>query len=105
MKIVIFQEDEEEDVIDDGQLEVDRQIQANREKMFEAMSKKKKPSSGGVRSPKASKAGGKAGKKATTWDKTVFGGSVKSGTYYTYFQIDRLLSHLGKNSPKPLNIR
>ena len=92
-------------MIDDDQLEVDRQIQANREKMFEAMSKKKKPSTGGVRSPKASKAGGKAGKKATTWDKTVFGGSVKSGTYYTYFQIDRLLSHLGKNSPKPLNIR
>merc|ERR1712242_52622 len=61
----VMQEDEEEDMIDDDQFEVDRQIQANREKM---MSKKKK----------ASKAGGKAGKKATTWDKTVFGGSVKS---------------------------
>merc|ERR1719150_1235525 len=74
----VMQEDEEEDVIDDDQLEVDRQIQANREKMFETMSKKKKPSTGGVRSPKASKAGGKAGKNPTTWDKTVFGGSVKS---------------------------
>ena len=88
-KIVIFQEDEEEDLIDDDQLEVDRQIQANREKMFETMSKKKKSSSGGVRSPKASKAGGKAGKKATTWDKTVFGGSVKSGAYYTYIFSNR----------------
>merc|ERR1712242_602376 len=71
----VMQEDEEEDMIDDDQFEVDRQIQANREKM---MSKKKKASTGGVKSPKASKAGGKASKNPTTWDKTVFGGSVKS---------------------------
>jgi len=66
------QEDNEEDPddLDDGDIGFD-QIQENRKKM---MSKQKKPSSGGVKSPKA----GKNPKKKTTWDKTMFGGNVNS---------------------------
>jgi len=70
--------EEEEVVLEHGQLSPEEmeqeQIRLNREKMF-ARRTPKSPNTGGKAAKQA--AGGKAGKKDTTWDPVIFGGQAK----------------------------